>query len=119
MENSHLFVTMHTSHFQHTPDTVDDDGATAHFTDDQVSPEEDEEEEEGAGAVSVAAAVPDKLDSARLSCTPAVSSSASPNTQRTYQSTNASCVSTPPPPAVAVDPAAEPAPEPEPEPAPL
>jgi hypothetical protein len=95
-ENSHLFVTMHTSHFQQTPDTVDDDGATAHFTDDQVSPEE---EPEGGAAVSVA--VVDKLDSARLSSTPAVSSSASPNTQRTYQSTKASCVSTPPPPPLA------------------
>jgi hypothetical protein len=26
---------MHTSHFQHTPDTVDDDGATDHCTADQ------------------------------------------------------------------------------------
>jgi len=77
-----LFVTMHTSHFQHTPDTVDDEGGTAHFTDDHEAPEE--------------AGVDDgDDDGAPLDDTPAESSSASPNTHRTYQSTKASCVNTP------------------------
>jgi len=81
---------MHTSHFQQTPDTVDDEGGTAHFTDDHAPPVT-------AAVVEAELSFVDKpVNDTLSSSTRAESSSASPNTQRTYQSTKASRVSTPP-----------------------